>query len=137
MSGAELHLRSLADIAADVGSGRTRALDVVRSAMAAVVRCENGPEPLNAFITYSFEGAQTAAAEIDALVANGSENRPLAGVPVAVKENICTLDFPTTCGSRILAGYRSPYEATAIRRLRAAGAVVVGKTNMDEFAMGS
>jgi aspartyl-tRNA(Asn)/glutamyl-tRNA(Gln) amidotransferase subunit A len=61
----------------------------------------------------------------------------LAGVPVVVKDNLCTLDLPTTCGSRILAGYRAPYEATVIRRLRAAGAVVTAKGNMDEFAMGS
>ena len=62
---------------------------------------------------------------------------PLAGAPIAVKDNIATLDMPTTCGSRILAGYVSPYEATAISKLRACGAVVVAKTNMDEFAMGS
>ncbi len=62
---------------------------------------------------------------------------PLAGVPVLVKDNLCTTDYPTTCGSRILAGWRSPYDATVVRRLRAAGAVVVGKGNMDEFAMGS
>ncbi|HEV2105933.1 MAG TPA: Asp-tRNA(Asn)/Glu-tRNA(Gln) amidotransferase subunit GatA [Candidatus Eisenbacteria bacterium] len=62
---------------------------------------------------------------------------PLAGVPVLVKDNLCTTDFPTTCGSRILAGYVAPYDATVIRRLREAGAVVVGKGNMDEFAMGS
>ena len=62
---------------------------------------------------------------------------PLAGVPVLVKDNLCTTDFPTTCGSRILAGYRAPYDATVIARLRAAGAIVTGKSNMDEFAMGS
>ena len=62
---------------------------------------------------------------------------PLRGVPVLVKDNLCTTDYPTTCASKILAGYRSPYDATVIRRLRDAGAVVVGKGNMDEFAMGS
>ncbi len=62
---------------------------------------------------------------------------PLAGVPVLVKDNLCTTDYPTTCGSRILAGYRAPYDATVIRRLRSAGAVITGKGNMDEFAMGS
>jgi aspartyl-tRNA(Asn)/glutamyl-tRNA(Gln) amidotransferase subunit A len=68
----------------------------------------------------------------------GSEGSgALAGVPVAVKDNLCTLELPTTCGSRFLEGYRSPFEATAVRRLRRAGGRVVGKTNMDEFAMGS
>jgi aspartyl-tRNA(Asn)/glutamyl-tRNA(Gln) amidotransferase subunit A len=62
---------------------------------------------------------------------------PLAGVPVLVKDNLCTTDYPTTCGSKILAGYRAPYDATVIQRLRTAGAVVIGKGNMDEFAMGS
>ena len=62
---------------------------------------------------------------------------PLAGVPVLLKDNLCTTDYPTTCGSRILGDWRSPYDATVVRRLRAAGGVVVGKGNMDEFAMGS
>ena len=71
----------------------------------------------------------------NALAANHAG--PLAGVPVLLKDNLCSTDFPTTCGSRILAGWRSPYDATVVQRLRAAGAVVVGKGNMDEFAMGS
>src|SRR5438067_2031705 len=61
----------------------------------------------------------------------------LYGMPVAVKDNICTLDFTTTCGSQILAGYRSPYDATAVAKLKAAGALIAGKTNCDEFGMGS
>jgi len=69
--------------------------------------------------------------------ARAAPDGPLAGVPVAVKDNLVTLDLPTTCASRILEGYRSPFEATAVRRLREAGAVVVGKTNLDEFGMGS
>ncbi len=64
-------------------------------------------------------------------------HRPLRGLPIAVKDNICTLEFPTTCASRLLARYRSPYEATAVARLKAMGMVVQGKTNLDEFAMGS
>ena len=65
-----------------------------------------------------------------------SNGGPLAGVPVLVKDNLCTVDYPTTCGSRILAGYRPPYDATVVARLREAGAVITGKGNMDEFAMG-
>jgi len=72
-----------------------------------------------------------------AAVAGHPEGRPLAGVPVVVKDNLCTLDLPTTCCSRLLAGYHAPYDATVVSRLRAAGAVVVAKSNMDEFAMGS
>jgi aspartyl-tRNA(Asn)/glutamyl-tRNA(Gln) amidotransferase subunit A len=82
----------------------------------------------------------SALQEADAADERMDANPPsgaLAGVPVVVKDNLATLTLPTTCGSRILAGYVSPYEATAVRRLREAGAVVVGKSNMDEFAMGS
>ncbi len=83
-----------------------------------------GPEGLNAFLTVD-------------RAAGGAGTGALAGVPVAVKDNIATLGLHTTCGSRVLEGYVSPFEATAVRKLREAGAVVIGKTNMDEFAMGS
>jgi aspartyl-tRNA(Asn)/glutamyl-tRNA(Gln) amidotransferase subunit A len=78
-----------------------------------------------------------AATARAAAAATADRSGPLAGVPVLVKDNLCTLDYPTTCGSRILAGYRAPYDATVIRRLREAGGVIAGKGNMDEFAMGS
>ena len=85
---------------------------------------------LNAFVTVASEADVRAAADV-------APQGILHGVPVAVKDNIATTTLSTSCGSRILAGWVSPYEATAVRKLRAAGAVIIGKTNMDEFAMGS
>jgi len=102
-------------------------LDRARAAVAAIREREAGPERLNAFLS---------VADPDALTLENPSG-PLAGMPLALKDNIATLDLDTTCGSKVLEGYRSPFEATVVRRARAAGAVVVGKTNMDEFAMGS
>ena len=81
--------------------------------------------------------ARAAAAEIDRRVAAGDDPGPLAGVPVALKDNLCTRGIPTTCSSRILEGWTPPYDATVVTKLAAAGAVSIGKTNLDEFAMGS
>ena len=92
-----------------------------------------GRDGLNAILWSDREASLAAARERDARSAKG----PLAGVPYAAKDNFATLGLPTTCGSRILEGYVSPYEGTAISRLHAAGAVLIGKTNCDEFAMGS
>lgn len=83
------------------------------------------------------EGALDAAAAVDARRAAGEELGPIAGVPLAIKDVLVTTDQPTTSGSRILEGYRSPYDATVVARSRAAGLIPLGKTNMDEFAMGS
>ncbi len=92
---------------------------------------------LNAFITVDEAGALAQAAEVDRRRAAGEELHPLAGVPIAVKDNIVTHGLETTCSSRILAGWIPPYDATVVTKLRAAGLPILGKTNLDEFAMGS
>ncbi|MDD3642384.1 MAG: Asp-tRNA(Asn)/Glu-tRNA(Gln) amidotransferase subunit GatA [Candidatus Krumholzibacteria bacterium] len=111
--------------------GGARPSDVVGSCLDAI---EAKDGIVGAFVEVFREEALARARELDG---EDSRGRPLFGVPVAVKDNICTRLMPTSCGSRILRGYRPPYDATAVSRLRAAGAVIVGKTNMDEFAMGS
>lgn len=89
--------------------------------------------PLNAVLHWSQELLDAEGARVDAMPAGG----PLAAMPVALKDNIVTVEQPTTCASRILEGYVSPYNATVVERLRAAGAMIAAKTNLDEFAMGS
>jgi aspartyl-tRNA(Asn)/glutamyl-tRNA(Gln) amidotransferase subunit A len=92
---------------------------------------------LNAYLTLSEERAYAQADRVDALVAAGKPLPALAGVPIAIKDVISTRGVRTTCGSKILENYVPPYDATAVERLEAAGAVILGKTNCDEFAMGS
>jgi aspartyl-tRNA(Asn)/glutamyl-tRNA(Gln) amidotransferase subunit A len=92
---------------------------------------------LHAYLTIDHEGARRAAEAADRELAAGRDRGPLHGIPLAVKDNLCVRGMETTAASQILAGYRPPYDATVIRRLRVAGAVLVGKTNLDEFAMGS
>ena len=92
---------------------------------------------VRAFLWLCPERALDEARRLDAQIAAGEPLEPLAGVPVAIKDNIAIRDMPTTCASKILEGYVPPYTATAVERLRGAGAIVVGKTNCDEFAMGS
>ncbi len=116
--------------------GQASARSHVEEALAVARGAESGTRPLNIFITLP---ADDARCDADEIVEHTNDTEPglLLGVPVAIKDNIATLSMPTTCGSRILDGYISPYEATAITKLRAAGAVLFGKTNMDEFGMGS
>ena len=92
---------------------------------------------VHAFLHVNAEGALVAAKAVDERRAAGEELGPLAGVPLALKDVFTTADMPTTCGSKILDGWRPPYDATVTRRLREAGIVILGKTNLDEFAMGS
>ena len=116
----------VAERAAAVRSGASAPGSMAREALEAHRAWEGGASPLNAFIALDRRADRRSP-----------RDGPLAGVPVAVKDNLVTAGFATTCGSRILRDFRSPYEATAVRRLRSAGAVILGKTNMDEFAMGS
>jgi len=122
------------ELAARVRSGEESAAAVVERHLRAVDELDG---ELHAFVTVLHDEARRRAAEIDADAAAGRDPGPLAGVPVALKDNLCTRGVRTTCASRILEGWRPPYDATVVARLRAAGAVVVGKTNLDEFAMGS
>lgn len=127
-------MRSATEIARDVQSGASTAVAELEGALRAV-RARN--DELNVFLYLDEEGAADAAARVDALVARGEPVGALAGVPIAIKDNLCQLGVPTTCSSRILEGWRPPYSATVLDRVLAAGAVPIGKTNLDEFAMGS
>jgi aspartyl-tRNA(Asn)/glutamyl-tRNA(Gln) amidotransferase subunit A len=129
--------RPAAALAAAVGSGEVTAAAAVRASFARAEEVGVGPGGLNIVLHQDRQATLADAARYDQRLADGETPGPLAGVGIAVKDNIATLDLQTSCGSRILEGYVSPFEATAVARLRAAGAVVVAKTNMDEFAMGS
>ncbi|MEB4613215.1 Asp-tRNA(Asn)/Glu-tRNA(Gln) amidotransferase subunit GatA [Leucobacter sp. M11] len=113
-----------------------RELSAVEATQAHLDRIAAVDGDLNAFIHVN-EGAIDAAAAIDARRDAGEELHELAGVPVGIKDVLVTTDMPSTSGSRILEGYRSPFDATPVAKLRAAGMIALGKTNMDEFAMGS
>ncbi|WP_419945452.1 Asp-tRNA(Asn)/Glu-tRNA(Gln) amidotransferase subunit GatA [Candidatus Poriferisodalis sp.] len=121
-------------IARDVRSGTRRATDVLEEFLS---RIESYDSDVHAFNTVTAEAARAAAGTVDDAVAAGDDPGPLAGVPVAYKDNLCTRGVPTTCSSHMLEGWLPPYDATVVQAMSAAGAVMIGKTNLDEFAMGS
>jgi aspartyl-tRNA(Asn)/glutamyl-tRNA(Gln) amidotransferase subunit A len=128
------HPRSAVDIAAAVRGGEISASEVLERHLARVSAGESGVHAFNLVLS---DEARRQAAALDAAVAAGKDPGPLAGVPIALKDNLCTRGIPTTCSSRILDGWKPPYDATVVERLAGAGAVTIGKTNLDEFAMGS
>ena len=121
---------SISELRERIVRGETSAHSVVESAVSAA---ENLNESLNAFLEIDRKGALLRAERID----QTKENGPLAGIPIAIKDNLCVRGLQTSCGSKILGDYHAPYDATVIERLLNAGAVIIGKTNCDEFAMGS
>jgi len=125
---------SAREIARQVQAGERSAREVLDDHLAAI---EAREAEIHAFNLVLADEARAAAAEIDRRVAAGEDIGPLAGVPVALKDNLCTRGVPTTCSSRILEGWTPPYDATVVTKLATAGAVMIGKTNLDEFAMGS
>ncbi len=130
----ELTALALREAGDAVAARRTSSLELTEAALA---RIEKVDPRLGAFLTVSAERARAEARAADARAARGERRSPLDGVPVAVKDLFSTRGLSTTAGSRILEGYRPPYDADAVERLAAAGAVLLGKLNMDEFAMGS
>lgn len=124
--------------AAELSAGiKNKSYSAKEVAQAHLDRIEKVDSKLNAFLHIDAEGALAQAAEVDRKLAAGEEIGPLAGVPVAVKDIFTQTGIPTTCGSKILENWRPPYDSTVVARMKQAGMILLGKVNMDEFAMGS
>lgn len=131
----ELIREDAATLAGRIAAKENSAVELTQACLDQIASTD---ERYHAFLHVAGDEALAEAARVDAAVAAGEQlPSPLAGVPVALKDVFTTTDMPTTCGSKILEGWRSPYDATVTVRLRAAGIPILGKTNMDEFAMGS
>ncbi|WP_163509418.1 Asp-tRNA(Asn)/Glu-tRNA(Gln) amidotransferase subunit GatA [Fodinicola acaciae] len=123
-----------AELGARIASREVSSREVVDAHYDRIAKID---DRVHAFLHLDHEGARKQADEVDARIASGEKLGPLAGVPLALKDVMVQKDIPTTCGSKILEGWRPPYDATVVGKLREAGVVILGKTNMDEFAMGS
>jgi aspartyl-tRNA(Asn)/glutamyl-tRNA(Gln) amidotransferase subunit A len=130
----DLTRMTAAELAAAIASGETSAVEVTRAHLDRISAVD---ERVRAFLHVAPGAAMTAARQVDERRRAGEPLGQLAGVPLALKDVFTTIDMPTTCGSRILDGWRPPYDATITQRMRRAGVVILGKANMDEFAMGS
>lgn len=125
---------SITEAAAGLRSGSHTSVDLAESVLE---RASMTEAEIHAYLTLDADGARAAARQADEELAAGNDKGPLHGIPIALKDNMCQRGVETTCASQILAGYRPPYDATVVTRLRDAGAVLTGKANLDEFAMGS
>ena len=126
--------RTLADLHTNIAAGTVKASDLAASYYERIAQVN---PHLNAYLSLSKDRAMEQAARMDQLAAKGDPLPPLAGIPVGIKDVLVMQGAPATAGSKILQGYRPPYDATAVAKLEGAGAVLLGKLNCDEFAMGS
>ena len=122
------------ELAGQIKSGKTTAVEAMEAVIANI---DSKEEELNCYVTFDTEASLSAAKEAQTQIEAGELTGPLAGVPIAIKDNMCTEGVLTTCSSKILGNFIPQFSSEAVKRIEEAGAVVIGKTNMDEFAMGS